>query len=287
MFRTLIGATALATSLTAAIPALAETLRFGVTDIEGMEALQQEFGAFELALEAATGHDIELFAVSSRTSAVEAINQGQVDLILTGPAEYVVMKELTNPVIVAGWQRPNYYAQIVTLSDGPVKSVDDLRGQKVTFGSVGSTSQHLGPAQVLADFGLTYATDYAPEIISRNVAVEALIRGDVQAIGMNEGHLQSVREAFPEVAFSVIARGRDLPNDILVARGDLDPALIDSVRGAFADHGEELMAAVLQGDDNQKYNGGFFFTEIEDSDYDYVRAMYATIGVDTKAFVGE
>jgi phosphonate transport system substrate-binding protein len=132
-----------------------------------------------------------------------------------------------------------------------------------------------------------YGSDYSAEIISRNVAVEALIRGDVQAVGMNEGHLRSIRETFPEVAFTVIARGRDLPNDILVARPDLDPALIESVRTAFAEQGDALMDAVLQGDDNQKYNGGFFFTDIDDSDYDYVRAMYATIGVDTKAFVGE
>lgn len=287
MFRTLIGATALATALTAAADVRAETLRFGVTDIEGMEALQQEFGAFEAALETATGHEVELFAVSSRTSAVEAINQGQVDLILTGPAEYVVIKELSDPVIVAGWQRPNYYAQLVVLADGPINTVEDLRGQRVTFGSIGSTSQHLGPAQVLADLGLAHGTDYTSEIISRNVAVEALIRGDVQAVGMSESHLKSIREAFPETAFTVIARGRDLPNDILVARKDLAPELIDSVRKAFDEQGEALMAAVLQGDDNQKYNGGFFFTDIDDSDYDYVRSMYATIGVDTKSFVGE
>jgi phosphonate transport system substrate-binding protein len=119
------------------------------------------------------------------------------------------------------------------------------------------------------------------------VAVEALIRGDVQAVGMSEGHLKSIREAFPETGFTVIARGRDLPNDILVARKDLAPAVIETIRKAFAEQGEALMAAVLQGDDNQKYNGGFFFTEIKDSDYDYVRSMYATIGVDTKSFVGE
>jgi phosphonate transport system substrate-binding protein len=190
-------------------------------------------------------------------------------------------------VIVAGWQRPNYYAQIVTLADGPIGSVEDLRGQRVTFGSVGSTSQHLGPAQVLADFGLKYGTDYSPEIISRNVAVEALIRGDVQAVGMNETHLRSIREAFPEMGFSVIARGRDLPNDVLLARGDLDPAVIETLRAAFETQGEALMAAVLTGDDNQKYEGGFFFTDIDDSDYDYVRSMYATIGVDTTAFLGE
>ncbi len=287
MIRTLIGTTALVTALLTTLPALAETLRFAVTDIEGLEAMQQEFGAFETALEAATGHDIELFAVSSRTSAVEAINQGQVELVLTGPAEYVVIKELANPEIVAGWQRPNYYSQIVVLSDGPVKSVADLRGKRVTFGSIGSTSQHLGPAQVLADLGLTLNTDYTGEIIGRNVAVEALIRGDVQAVGMSESHLKSVREAFPETAFTVIARGRDLPNDILVARRDLDPAVLATVRKAFVEQGQALMTAVLKGDDNQKYAGGFFFTGINDSDYDYVRSMYATIGVDTKSFVGE
>ena len=198
MIRSLLAAAAV--TVAASFPATAESLKFAVTDIEGLEALQQEFGAFETKLEELTGHDIELFPVSSRTAAVEALNQDKVDLVLTGPAEYVVINELTKAKIVTAWQRPNYFAQIVTLSDGPIKSVQDLKGKTVTFGSVGSTSQHLGPAQVLADFGLAYNTDYQPQIIARNVAVEALIRGDVQAVGMNEGHLSRIREAFPDTA---------------------------------------------------------------------------------------
>ena len=48
------------------------------------------------------------------------------------------------------------------------------------------------------------------------------------------------------------------------------------------------MASVLKGDDNQKYKGGFFLTGIEDSDFDYVRDMYKTIGIDTVTdFVGD
>ncbi len=265
----------------------AAPLKFAVTDIEGLEALQQEFAPFEEALEAASGQDIELLPVSSRTAAVEALKQGQVDLVLTGPAEYVVIDGLTDAEIVTAWQRPNYYAQIVVMSSGPIKTVQDLKGKTVTFGSVGSTSQHLGPAQVLADFGLAYGSDYKPQIISRNVATEALIRGDVQAIGMNEGHLSSIREAFPDQSFTVIARGRDLPNDVLVARKDADPEAIAAVKKAFVEQSDKLMAAVLKGDDNQKYKGGFFLNEVSDSDYDYVRSMYATIGVDSNAFVGE
>ena len=284
MLRSLIAA--LAVTLAASAPALAEPVRFAVTDIEGLEALQQEFGGFQTALEAETGLDIELIPVSSRTAAVEALNAGQVELVLTGPAEYVVMKELSDPRIVVAWQRPDYFAQIAVLADGPIRSLEDLRDQKIAFGAVGSTSQHLGPAQALADQGIVYGEDYEAVIISRNVAAEALIRGDIAAVGLNFGHLTSIREAFPDQAFAVLARGRDLPNDILVARKDIPEDVFTKVRDAFVEHGSDLMGGVLQGDDNQKFRGGTFLVDVDDSDYDYVRSMYRTIGVDTfSAFV--
>ncbi|MEL7466570.1 MAG: PhnD/SsuA/transferrin family substrate-binding protein [Pseudomonadota bacterium] len=289
MFKSALAAIAIALgALSAHAAGHAAPVKFAVTDVEGLEALTLEFGAFEAELEAITGLEVELFPVASRTAAVEAMNADQVDFVLTGPAEYVVLKELTDPVIVAGWQRPDYFAQIVVLADGPIKSVDDLKGQVVTFGSVGSTSQHLGPAQALADLGMKMGEDYEARIINRNVAVEAMIRGDVAGVGMNFGHLNKIRKAFPETAFTVVARGRDLPNDILVARPDVDPAALEKVKSAFVDDGDRLMAAVLKGDDNQKYAGGFFLTGIDDADYDYVRSMYSTIGVDTfSAFVGD
>lgn len=284
MFRALV----ISFMLALASQAHAETVKFAVTDIEGLEVLQQEFGAFEKALEKSTGLDVELFPVSSRTAAVEALKAKQVDFVLTGPAEYVVIKALTNAKIVVAWQRPDYFAQLVTLADGPIKSVSDLKGKKVAFGSVGSTSQHLGPAQALTDLGLVYGKDYEPTIISRNVAAEALIRGDIAAIGMNFGHLQKIRKAFPDHAFTVIARGRDLPNDILVVRPGVSTDVQAKVKNAFVKDGKVMMQAVLKGDDNKKYRGGFFLPKVADSDYDYVRSMYKTIGVNSiKAFVGD
>lgn len=215
------------------------------------------------------------------------MNAGQVNFVLTGPAEYVVMKELTDAQIVVAWQRPDYFGQVVALADGDVKTAADLKGKIVSFGSVGSTSQQLGPAQALADVGLKYGEDYDAQIIKRNVAIEALIRGDIAGIGMNFGHLVRARKAYPEVAFKVVARGPDLPNDILVAAKSVDKGVFDKVKAAFVADGAAMMEAVLSSEENNKYRGGFFLEAVNDADYDYVRSMYRTIGVDGfGSFVG-
>lgn len=280
--------TAAIAAVIAIAPAAAETIRLAVTDVEGMEQLQRDYGGFVEELEKATGLDVEFTPVNNRTAAVEAMRAEQVDFVLTGPAEYVIFAKLTDAKPVVGWHRPDYFAQVVVMVEGDIKSLADLKGKKVAFGEIGSTSQQLGPAQILSDSGLKYNADYTAEIIKRNVAVEAMIRGDVQAVGMNFGHLKSVREKFPGQKFTVVGRGPDLPNDILIAASYVKPETIEAVRKAFLDKGDLLMAGVLKGEDTQKYNGGYFVATVNDADYNPVRAMYATIGAtEFSKFLGE
>jgi len=257
-----------------------ETIRFAVTDIDGAESLQREFGPFKAAFEKLTDLKVQFFAVSGRTAAVEAMSAGQLDFVLTGPAEYVVFKARTQAVPVVGWQRPDYFSQIAVLASGPIKTVADLKGKTISFGEIGSTSQHLGPAQALADFGLKYNVDYKPVFVKRNVAVEAMKRGDIAAIGLNLTHLQRIRESDTKTGFAVVARGRDLPNDVMIASPKVKPEIVAKIRKVFLDHGADLMKAVTTGtDDNRKFLGGVFLPEVKDTDYDYVRSIYATIGI--------
>lgn len=281
MFRALLAAVAMGAAALGAAPAVAaDTIRFAVTDVEGLETLQQEFGPFRDKLQELTGYTVELFPVGSRTAAVEAMRSNQLEFVLTGPSEYVVIKELVGGRIVAGWQRLDYFSQVVALAEGPYNSVEKLKGQTVAFGAAGSASQHLGPAQALTDVGLRYGVDYQPQIINRNVAIEAMIRGDIAAVGMNFLHLQRARDAYPDVAFTVVARGRDLPNDLLVANAGVSDEMFGKVRDAFTKRGSELMESVLASGKNEKYRGGLFLASVNDADYDYVRAMFRTIGVD-------
>lgn len=281
---------ALALAFTAiAMPALGgETIRFAVTDIDGMEALQRDMGPFKDAFEKASGLSVEFFPVSGRTMAVEAMAADQVDFVLTGPAEYVVFNARLKSQPVVTWNRPDYYPQVVVLDQSPAKSPADLKGQKISFGEIGSTSQHLGPASLLKDGGLSYGSDYEPVFLKLNAAVEAMVKGDIAAIGMNRTHLERITKKFPDQKFRVIVKGAGLPNDVLIASPKVKPEIVDAVRKVFAEKGSDLLAAVTAAEENAKYVGGSFTANVTDKDYDAVRVMFNNVGVtEFNQFVGE
>ncbi len=118
-----VGSGLLALSLAFAAPVVAqETIRFAVTDIDGLEALQREMGPFKDAFEAASGLKVEFFPVSGRTIAVEAMAADQVDFVLTGPAEYVVFNARLDAQPVVTFKRPDYYSNVVVLDASPVQT---------------------------------------------------------------------------------------------------------------------------------------------------------------------
>lgn len=263
-----------------AVPALAQDkLRFAVTDVDGLEGLQREYGPFKAAFEKATGMTIDFFPVSGRTAAVEAMNADQLDIALVGPAEYVVFNARLKSVPVVVWTRPNYMSSLVVLDDSPVKTLTDLKGKKISFGEIGSTSQHLGPAQILKDGGMVYSRDYEPVFLKLNVAAEALIRGDLGAIGMNQTHLDRVKKAFPDRKFRTLGNGQQLPNDLIIASAKLKPETVARIRKAFTDNAAEIMAAIVSTKENKKFEGGRFLAEVSDKDYDIVRSMFEAVGV--------
>lgn len=265
-----------------------DTIRFAVTDIDGMEALQKEMGPFKDAFEAASGLKVEFFPVSGRTVAVEAMAAEQIDFVLTGPAEYVVFNARLNAQPVVTWNRPDYYANVVVLDASPVQSAADLKDRKISFGEIGSTSQHLSPATILSEAGLIYGTDYEPVFLKRNVAMEALIAGDIAAIGLNKTHIDQITEKFPDQKLRVLLKGGELPNDVLLASASVAPEIVQVVRKTFTEHGDALLAAITATEENAKFIGGGFTATVTDADYDNVRKMFENVGVtEFTQFVGE
>lgn len=292
MINTVVWGSLLLLSMLFTQTALAENkYTFVVTDLEGLEEVQREFGPFKALLEEKTGFSFAFYPVTSRTAAVEAIRAKKADFVLTGPAEYVVMRTLTDCKPVIGFSRPDYYAAVVVRSDSDFNSITELKGKKVAMSSIGSTSGHLGPSQVIRDNGLDPLKDIAVIHTSKEIAWESLKKGEIDAWAYNAGKILRVRDKDDSVQpgdFRTIARGPDLPNDVLVAAPHVDNAVVEKVVMAISENSDQLIAEILQGDDNQKYKGMRFLSSIEDADYNYVRAMYRTIGQPKFAsFVGD
>lgn len=275
MLKKLIASAVLCASVS--VPALAE-IKFAVTDVAGLESLQTEFGAFKAALEKAIGDKVAFFPVNGRNAAVEALKNAKVDYVLTGPAEYVVFKEKAGAIPVVGWERPDYFAQIIVPSSSKIRNVKDLAGKKIAFGDIGSTSTHLGPVGLLDQAGLK-VSDYRPLNIHRNVSVEAMKRGDVDAVGLNFGHLRKIRKVFKDDSFRVVARGADLPHDVWVAGSHISKEDQAKIKKAFLDNQDALLKAILSNEENKKYAGGHFIATVDDSDYDEIRKMYTVLGM--------
>ncbi len=263
-------------------PAFAQdTIRLAITDVDGLESLQREFGPFKDAFEKISGLKMEFFPVSGRTAAVEAMAAKQVDFVLTGPAEYVVFQARTKAQPVVTWQRPDYNSYLITTEASGIKSLADLKGKKVSFHEIGSTSRHLGPGYLLQQAGLAYGKDYEPMFVKVNVGVEALQRGDLAAIGVNGTDIARLKEKMPDLKLVELAKSESLPDDILIASPDVSAETVAKVRDAFANNTDALWAAVTSTDANRKYVGGKFIADVKDADYEIIRNMYRAVGIES------
>ncbi|CUH62415.1 Phosphate-import protein PhnD precursor [Thalassovita autumnalis] len=258
----------------------ADTWKLAVTDVEGMERLQLEWGPFKEALETATGESFEFFAVNSRTAAAEALRAKTVDFVVSGPAEYVVINKLTQATPLIGLGRPDYHCAIVVRAYSGINTVADLKGKKVAFGDIGSTSNMLCPMQVLADYGLDPINDIEKTHTSRNIAHEALKAGDVDALGSNAGSWLNVRNKetdLPYGFFKMLARSGDLPNDMIMVGAHVPAEKAEEVKTAILENKDAVIAGITAHEENDKYVG-MDLVAIEDSAYDYVRSMYSNAG---------
>lgn len=262
------------------------TVRFAVTDLQGLEELQREFGAFAETLEETTGYDIEFFAVNDRVAAAAALEGDQVDLVFTGPAEYVVFHDRLDVEPVIGINRNNYASCIYTQADSAIDTIVDLEGGSISMTDVGSTSGHLGPSQILVDAGLDPLSD-VQIVLAGNAAHEALKRGDVDAAGLRCTDYEQHLEEDGEDAYRLLDRGDELPADLILAREGVSDELIETFEAAFEENWETLLDAMLVGEDNQKFEQAELSLPT-DADYDIVRDMYRAIGVtDFSEFVDD
>jgi phosphonate transport system substrate-binding protein len=254
-----------------------DTLRFSDTGVEGLETLVLEFEDFRAALEDATGKDVEFFPISSRTAAATALEFDEIDLLLTGPAEYVVLKAEADALPVIGITRPEYWAAFFAFADSGIESLEDLRGETVVTKEVGSTSGHLGPLELLVSAGLEPDVDV--DVLPLGpTRIEAFSTGEAVALGTGIKDLAETQEEVgDDREVVVVDEGEPLPNDLFVARAGLGESCADWLQDVLEAEQDVLLDAIIQTGENDKYLESEF-VPASDEDYDPTRVAFEAAG---------
>lgn len=264
----------------------AETLRFAVTDLTGLEELQRDFDPFRKTLEETLGAEIEFFPVSDRTAAAAALQSDQVDVVLTGPAEYVVMRARADVEPLAGILRPGYRSVIGVPTESDIQEVEDLEGVSIALSDVGSTSGHLGPAQIMYEAGLQPTEDVEMLTLGDSWG-QAFLNGETEAYGGSAVDWENTMEASEgrQDDYRILAETEEFPPDVFITSTAVPEEQRREIATAMVENEEALVEAILQGasDENEKYEGASM-VEVEDSDYDPIRDAYAAVGQDTSEF---
>ncbi|MBZ8179470.1 phosphate/phosphite/phosphonate ABC transporter substrate-binding protein [Oscillatoria salina] len=253
------------------------TLRFAVTDVKGLELLTQEYEEFRQKIAEILNKEIVFFPVETYTGAAIALQENQVELVLTGPSEYVIIRSRTNAIPVISITRPNYYSVIAVSADSGIQSLAELKGKTIAMSAIGSTSGYLGPNNILAKGGLDPKSDFETKLLG-DEGLSALTKDEVDAWG---GWFTDYtdfldKENLSEQELPVLVKSQPLPNDVLVASSHLNSQFIEAMRENLLANKETLLPTLAKVDKG-KYAQATLISA-KDSDYDLIREAYEAIG---------
>ncbi|MDX2097656.1 MAG: phosphate/phosphite/phosphonate ABC transporter substrate-binding protein [Leptolyngbyaceae cyanobacterium bins.59] len=252
-------------------------LRFAVSDAKGMADLQKDYESLRGVLTKILETPVEFFPVDSYIAVVAALQQDQVDLVFTGPSEYVVMRSRTNVIPIAAIERRDYYPVIVTRAESGIKTVKDLKGKTIALWEVGSTSGYLGPLKLLIEAGLDPKKDVTIEMMGKK-GLPALKNGGVDAWGGSFKRYEKFleEEKLTEQALPMLVKGPTLPSDPFVLNSKLDAALVSDIQRRIFDNQAQILEAIAPAD-GEKFQGAKM-VEVQDQDYNLIREVYQAIG---------
>lgn len=187
-----------------------------------------------------TGLSFDLKVAQSYGAVVEAMCNGTADIAFVGPVTYLQAQRRNCAEILAvavkGGQSI-YYAGLFARADSPLRSIADLRGKRVAFGDVNSTSSFIFPVAMLLEAGIDPAQDLSKVRMtgSHVSSLTALVRNDVDAAALSfDSYDKAVREGVPGARdLRVIARSAPIPYPPLVVSPRLDRGRRNALRQAF------------------------------------------------------
>jgi phosphonate transport system substrate-binding protein len=163
-----------------------------VTTIPEEAATEQirKFGPLTKYLERMVGAKVEFVPVNDYPAAVEALVNKQVELVWFGGFTYVQAQIRSGEKIIPIAQREEdtkFRSVFITQTNSGIKSLADLKGKQVSFGSPSSTSGHAMPRSFLLEAGIDPEKDFKRVAYSgaHDATIASVVSGRVDAAALD------------------------------------------------------------------------------------------------------
>jgi phosphonate transport system substrate-binding protein len=221
------------------------------------------------AITRSTGLHFDLKVGQSYSAVVEGMCNRVADIAFFGPVSYIQAHQRGCAQLLAvGVQHGQsiYYAGMFAKADAPIASVRDLRGKRVAFGDVNSTSSFTYQIAMLLDAGLDPIKDLGALRMTGSHAnsLAALVQGQVDVASLSfESFDKAVQQgAVDPKTIKVVAKSDPIPYPPLAMNSALPDALKAELKQAFAnvDHAPGVTRDMLRGYGGERidaYNTNF------------------------------
>jgi phosphonate transport system substrate-binding protein len=166
------------------------TLRVTTIPEEAATEQLRKFGPISRYLERTLGMKVEFTPVNDYPAAVEALVNKQVDLVWFGGFTHVQAQIRSGGKVIPIAQREEdaqFRSVFITQTDSGIKTLADLKGKQVSFGSQSSTSGHLMPRSFLLQAGIDPDKDFKRVAYSgaHDATIASVVSGRVDAAALD------------------------------------------------------------------------------------------------------
>jgi phosphonate transport system substrate-binding protein len=180
----------LALSATVASTAQAQTTLRVTTIPEAATEQVRKFTPLATYLEKQLGMKVVFTPVTDYPAAVESMVNKKVDLVWFGGFTYVQAKLRSGDKVVPLAQREEdtkFQSVFIAKTDSGIKTLNDMKGKQVSFGSASSTSGHAMPRGVLVQAGINPEKDFKRIAYSgaHDATIASVVSGKVDAAALD------------------------------------------------------------------------------------------------------
>lgn len=210
----------------------------------------------------------KVIVVKTSKDMIESLRNQKIDIALDSPIimQYVADKSDASPFLIR-WKNglPNYHSIFVVKNESAINSLEEIKGKTIIFEDPTSSSAYYLPKYHLIQLGFSFDkeqhdTNFVFSGDDDNTIAWLLDgRGDIAALSnVDYAKLDDVTKR----KIKIIERAQDIPRNLVIHRGDLDPRLVEKISETLTSMGNDPLGSKIMND----FQGTTKYVKIDDEE---------------------